>query len=458
MSDSTTTIAAIATAPGDAGIAIVRVSGPEALTIADRLFSCPGPIPSKRPDRRAVLGRVHSGGENIDQCILLLMRGPHSYTGEDVVEFQCHGGSVCARRILRCILNAGARMAEPGEFTRRAFLNGRMDLVQAEAVLDLIRARTDRAAASAIEQLSGGLSRQINDLYDRLMKTACDLEASLDFPDEELPVPVITGVINELSLARTAIVHMLNTWEEGHLLREGARIVIAGRPNVGKSTTLNTLLGHGRAIVSPIPGTTRDTLEESLVLDGIQARLIDTAGLRDSFCEIEREGVFRARMQIEQADLQLYVVDSSLGLFPDDSSNLASADPYRCIVVLNKIDAGNHVVEADLPADCMIVRTSMVTGEGVAELRQAMKTILEKRAGTSVAPHATISERHRQLLSDAEQRVEQTIRILQDSETSPADLASSTLRQALESIAQITGRIYGNDLLDGIFSRFCIGK
>jgi len=290
----TDTIAAIATAPGEGAIAIVRLTGPASHAIADHIFKGKGAPPSRRPGQSFLHGSIISTNGMADEVILLIYRAPHSYTREDAIEIQGHGGFAAAKRILRAVLEAGARMAEPGEFTKRAFLSGRIDLLQAEAVLDLIRARSDRAADAALEQLTGSLSKDFDELYDHTLALAANLEATLDFSEDELPESVMLDVITRRHDVESEFKSLLDSWDEGHLLREGALVVISGKPNVGKSTLLNALVGKDRAIVNPMAGTTRDTIEEQLVISGFMVRIIDTAGLRESPCEIEKEGVSRA--------------------------------------------------------------------------------------------------------------------------------------------------------------------
>lgn len=454
--DQNDTIAAIATAPGEAGISIVRVSGPRAFDVADRVFACEGPPPSRRGQHTFAYGHVRVESGPVDEALILFMRAPASYTREDTIEIQGHGGSVNARRVLRAVLDAGARTAEPGEFTRRAFLNGRIDLTQAEAVLDLIRARSDRAAAAALEQLEGGLTRSFHKLYDDLIAVGADLEATLDFPEEGLPETVMAGIVSRLQSACGSMGRLIGTWGEGHLLREGALVVISGRPNVGKSTLLNALLDRDRAMVSGIPGTTRDVIEESLVLDGIPLRLADTAGLRDSDCELEQEGVRRTRAQRDRADLHLYVVDGSEPLHDEDKRHVEDLRPEQGILVLNKADLGQHGDMLSLGGHTQ-VSTSMVHRTGLRELKCLICGKLDghRHAG---GPRALVSERHRRLLLDAQRELDAALDLLKIGADDQIVLASTRIRDALDCIGQATGRTYSDELLDNIFSRFCIGK
>ncbi|MDP6629787.1 MAG: tRNA uridine-5-carboxymethylaminomethyl(34) synthesis GTPase MnmE [Kiritimatiellia bacterium] len=447
------TIAAVSTAPGSAGIAIVRLSGPQSLSITDSLIECCGDPPSLRPGGTFLHGRIVSDGAEVDEAIVLIFRAPHSYTRDDVVEIQGHGGRAAAERLLQAVLDAGARMAEPGEFTRRAFLNGRIDLLQAEAVADLIRARSDRAAAAAVEQLEGRLSAQLDALYDHLMAAAADLEASLDFDEGELPPSVLENTVRRLRESEQEIGALLDTWEEGHLLRDGARVVIAGQPNVGKSTLMNRLLGRERSIVTHLPGTTRDTIEETLVLGGIQMRLIDTAGLRDSSCLVEQQGVTRATDSIEQADLVLYLLDASRSVTEADRSQLEALKPEGTVVVQNKCDLLSGKVE---PPDNRFetVTCSAAEDTGIDRVRDALKARLGQQ---DTPPHAVISERHRALLAGAHKLIEDARKLAQQDDALLVP-AADMLRAALDMLGTITGRTYTTELLDTIFSRFCIGK
>ncbi|MBN2162168.1 MAG: tRNA uridine-5-carboxymethylaminomethyl(34) synthesis GTPase MnmE [Pontiellaceae bacterium] len=455
----TDTIAAIATPPGDGGVGIIRISGPEVWSIADQVFTAMDRIPVSRRDHGTfAYGRVlDEAGEEIDTGLALIMRAPKSYTCEDVVEIQGHGGAVGMRRILRRVLDAGARMAEPGEFTKRAFLNGRIDLLQAEGIFDMIRARSDRAASAALEQMEGRLSRRFDAIYDAFLEVAANLETTLDFVEDELPDDVFAGIAQLMDRTFRDLDALLDTWDEGRLLREGARVVILGRPNAGKSTLLNTLLGFERAIVSSTAGTTRDTIEEGFVLDGIPLRIIDTAGLRITDCEIEAEGIRRAEAHGQEAHLAIYLVDASVPLHEEDRARLQKLDPDRSVVVLNKVDQGCRVLRDEWPS-ANIVESSLIRGSGIEELKRAMAEQLERGADLQAPPHAVISERHRQLLVQAHREARQARTFLDQNVEENAVLASEHLRTALEYLGQVTGRVYHEELLDSIFSRFCIGK
>lgn len=453
------TIAAIATAPGEGGVGIIRISGPDVWTVADSVFRALDKVPvSSREHGTFSYGRIVDidGGE-IDTGLALVMRAPKSYTCEDVVEIQGHGGSVGMRRILRRVLDAGARIAEPGEFTKRAFLNGRIDLVQAEGVLDLIRARSDRAASAAMEQMEGALSQEFDSVYDAFLEVAANLETTLDFVEDELPDTVFEGIAHLLDVTFTALDELLDTWDEGRLLREGARVVILGRPNAGKSTLLNAFLGFERAIVSSTAGTTRDTIEEGFVLDGIPLRIIDTAGLRETDCEIEAEGIRRAEAHGEEAHISIYLIDASQPLNAEDRVRVENLDPARSVVVLNKVDQGNELSGLNVP-DSYCVETSLISGKGIDALKSAMSSRLEQGADLQAPPHAVISERHRQLLIQAHVEAKQARCFLNENVEENAVLAAEHLRSALEFLGQVTGRVYHEELLDNIFSRFCIGK
>jgi tRNA modification GTPase len=459
LSYPTDTIAAIATAPGEGAIAIVRVSGPATYALADRLFRCPAPLPSARAPGTFAHGQVvdFTTGDMLDDALMLIFRAPHSYTGEHSVEIQCHGGSQAAQRILAALLAAGARQAEPGEFTKRAFLNDKLDLTQAEAVLDLIHARSERAARLATAQLEDALGLRIRALYDSLLATSADVEAMLDFPDDELPQTVPAEVSGRLSVISTEIQALLDTWHEGHVLREGARIVIAGAPNVGKSTLLNRLAGRDRAIVSPHPGTTRDTIEEFVTLQGYPMQLIDTAGLRDAPCEIEKEGIRRTHHALAQADLCLCLVDASKDLSAEEKSFLAAHDPKKLIVLLNKIDLGQKIHPNNVPGiDSMSI--SLQKSPPIGRIIEIIVQKVVQKPSDGDHGVLAISERHKNMLSNALEDVKNAEIYLNSGLEADFLPAATHARSALDQIGYIFGKNCTEEMLDSIFSRFCVGK
>ncbi len=455
---SSTTIAAIATPPGMGGIAVIRISGPQAFAIADRVVATTGAPPSRRPSQTFLYGHVHAPGDAsapIDEVIVLLFHAPRSYTREDVVEIQCHGGRAVSGRLLQAVLDAGASPAPPGEFTRRAFLNGRLDLVQAEAVMDLIRSETDHAAEMAMQQLSGNLSNSLSNIYDSLLQVAVELEATLDFSEDELPATTGTMLVDRIAHLRVQIETLLATWNEGHLLRDGALVAICGRPNAGKSTLMNALLGTDRAIVTHVPGTTRDTLEERLDVAGVPVRLVDTAGLRDATCIVEQAGIARARQSLDHADILLWVIDASQPLTADERAFLEHRDPSRCIVVFNKCDLAQPIATQvfDGYEQC---RVCLLSGDGLRNVKDA----LARKLGLTRdrAPHAAIANRHRDILIQALYDTTAAGAILEAAFESHAVEAADHVRQAMELIGTLLGRHYTQDLLDRVFSQFCIGK
>ena len=343
------TIAAVATPPGEGGVAIVRVSGPDAERIAAKVFLRQEAKTGALESHKLYYGkiRVPESETILDEVLLTVMRKPRSYTGEDVVEVHCHGGAFVVRQVLGLILAQGARSAEPGEFTRRAFLNGRLDLAQAEAVLELIQARTDKSAALALEQMSGGLSKWVHELREELLDILVQVEAAIDFSEEEIELLQSSGLTRKLSDLSDKISIISNTYEYGRLLREGARVCLCGRPNVGKSSLLNALLGQDRVIVTAFPGTTRDVIEESINLAGLPVVLWDTAGIRDTDDQIEKIGVGLSRQHIDRADAVLVVIDGSAALTDDDLALVNSCGDKKILIVINKCDLPPRITDLD---------------------------------------------------------------------------------------------------------------
>jgi tRNA modification GTPase len=441
------TIAAISTPLGEGAIAVVRVSGSEAIDVGDRIFRG-SEKPSDFPLRTQHLGKIVEGERVIDQVMLSVHRAPASYTGEDLVEISCHGGILVTAQVLEACLGAGARAARPGEFTERAFLNGKMDLTQAEAVMDLIRARTDLALRSAHEQLEGRLGENIAPIRSDLVDVLAHLEAAIDFPEEGIAPDEGARLRQRLASIREQMRILLATADQGRILREGLRAVIYGPTNAGKSSLLNRLLGYERAIVSEKPGTTRDTIEEVINLRGIPIRLLDTAGLRDSRDEIEREGIARTEKSLVSADLLLHVLDRSVPRPSDFSEN--STEQTR-LVLLNKSDLAEHADWAKVDA----LRICCLSPDGLRGLEEAIVAkISEKhlRAESGVA----INARHRDCLRRALTSCDLAAGTM-EAALAP-EYVSVDLRAALRVLDEITGAANVEEIRDAIFAQFCIGK
>ncbi len=454
----TDTIAAIATPLGEGGLAVVRLSGPAALTIADTAFVPVGKSSLKlsaAPTHTIQYGRIERTGAVVDEVLVAVMRAPRTFTREDVVEITCHGGLLPARLILDLLLEHGARLAEPGEFTRRAFLNGRIDLAQAEAVADLIHARTELALSAANEQLAGKLSQRINQLRDDLVKTLAHIEAHIDFPDEDIAPDTKAQLLQRLEHGVTFMDTLLRTANEGQLLRRGVRAAIIGRPNAGKSSLLNQLLGHDRAIVSALPGTTRDTIEEAANIRGLPVVFIDTAGLREAGDEIEAEGIRRSRESLAKAELILHVLDGSEPLTASDEKLLAEYADKKRILVRNKSDQPPRLA---LPAGerAVVVDVICTSGHGLEALKDAIKESLWSGEIQAEMLQVMINARHQEALKRAREAVLRTLEALRSGLT--LELPAMELRIATNAVGEIVGKTTTEDLLDSIFSQFCIGK
>lgn len=458
------TIAAVATPLGEGGIGIVRLSGPDAISIAAQMFRGKGGRSlAAQPTYTVRYGRVVDPrtGRQLDEALALVMHAPHSYTAEDVVEIQCHGGVVVVREILNLALALGARLAEPGEFTKRAFLNGRLDLSQAEAVIDLIQSQTRLGMEVAVDQLEGSLSRRIKELRESLYDLAVRVEATLDFPEDDLPEVELTAVEQGLRSCQSQIEALLATADEGKILREGLKTVITGKPNVGKSSLLNALLDENRALVTDIPGTTRDTIEEVVNLRGVALRLVDTAGIRESSDLVERLGVERSLQLLREADLVLHVLDRSASLTPEDFQIMDMTKDSRRIILINKTDLPPAWDLKDLGAVAApVLEISLVKdpGQVVAALSEAILRLLGAGAvPSSSGTRAFVTRaRHKQALHEAQKALEESLRTLLSG--LPLDLVAADLYNALEALGEITGETARENVLDRIFAEFCIGK
>jgi len=455
------TIAAIATPLGQGGLAVVRLSGPQALLVAERSFIPAGLQslpPSQAPSHTIHYGRIVRSGRTVDEVLVSVMRAPRTFTREDTVEISCHGGILPAKLVLDTLLENGARLAGPGEFTRRAFLNGRIDLAQAEAVADLIHSRTELALQAANEQLAGKLSQRINLLRDEMIKTLAHVEAHIDFPDEDISPDTRGQLIARLERGVTFMEELLRTANEGQILRRGIRAAIVGRPNAGKSSLLNQLLGHDRAIVSPIAGTTRDTIEETANIRGIPVIFIDTAGLREAQDAIEVEGIRRSRESLARAEFILHLLDTSESLTPADERYFTEFTGKKRILVLNKLDLPRRL---ELPAGMgspgqAVVEVSCATGQGMEALKDAIKVLAWSGELEAEMFQVMINSRHQEALGRARSASQRTIGVLRADET--LELAAAELRIAVNAVGEIVGKTTTEDLLDSIFSQFCLGK
>ena len=441
------TIAAISTPAGGGAIALVRISGAEAIAVADRIFRG-SEKPSEFPSHVQRLGEIVEADQSIDQVMLSVHRAPASYTGEDLVEISCHGGILVTARVLEACLRAGARSARPGEFTERAFLNGKMDLTQAEAVIDLIRARTDLALRSAHEQLEGRLGSQINTIRGELIELLAHIEASIDFPEEGIAPDEGERLRSRLDSVRQKMRKLLATADQGRILREGVRAVIYGPTNAGKSSLLNRLLGYDRAIVSAHPGTTRDTIEEVINLRGIPIRLLDTAGLRESTDDLERAGIARTEKSLAGADLLLQVLDRSE---PKPASFDHSPPDRIRIVLLNKSDLPEHPDWEQIEA----LRICCISENGLQGLEEA---IVGKISAQHLRPESAvaINMRHADCLRRALESSDLAGGTMENG-LAPEYIAVD-LRAALLALDEITGEANAEEIRDSIFAQFCIGK
>jgi tRNA modification GTPase len=452
------TIAAIATPLGEGGLAVIRISGPAAVEVADRCFVSVGKTASKlseAPTHTIHYGRLVRDGRTVDEVMAAVMRAPRTLTREDVVEITCHGGLLAAKLVLDSVLAGGARISEPGEFTKRAFLNGRIDLAQAEAVADLIHARTELALTAANEQLAGKLSQRINQLRDELVRTLAHIEAHIDFPDEDIAPDTRQQLIERLDRGSGFVGELLRTSREGQILRRGIRAAIVGRPNAGKSSLLNQLLGHDRAIVSPIPGTTRDTIEETANIRGLPVVFVDTAGLREAGDAIEVEGMRRSREALGRADIVLHVLDVSEPLATGENSFVEEFAGKPRILVRNKIDLPTQWTWDDTP-ESRLVDVSCLTGQGIEALKDAIKDAVWKGEIRAEMLQVMINSRHQEALNRASAALVQTVGLLKAD--AALELAAFELRIAVNAVGEIVGKTTTEDLLDAIFSQFCIGK
>lgn len=460
------TIAAIATASGRAGLAVLRVSGPEALGIAGRVFRGRAPL-AEAESHTLHHGWAHATADArcLDEVVAAVFRAPRSYTGEEVVELSCHGGRLSAERLLGALVNAGARLAIPGEFTQRAFLNGRIDLAQAEAVADVIHAETEAAHELALGQLAGSLSRRLDALADRMTDALAEIEARVDFAEDVGGVEVPPHVVELIESVRGELDTMLASAVWGRAVRDGVRVPLVGRPNVGKSSLFNALIGEDRAIVTDLPGTTRDRVTESIELCGARVTLSDTAGLRESVDRVESIGVARARDTLAESRTALWVID---GTAPLDASDHAMARAFagkRVLVALNKSDLGAAVLPRALEPMLGEARwsasvpVSASRGDGLVELRELLAQMIEVAPADGAGPGIQAALSNPRHVDALRRGAEGLARANAEAAAgSPGEIVALELRDALSAIGEVTGRAVDDEVLDRIFGRFCIGK
>lgn len=455
------TIAAIATAPGEAGIGIVRLSGHKSIEILDKIFKAKKDIKTVDiPTRMTTYGHIiDNDGNVVDEVLVIIMREPYSYTTEDVVEIHCHGGIIPVRRIMELVLKNGALMAEPGEFTKRAFLNGRIDLAQAEAVIDVITAKTERGLNAALNQLEGDLSEEIHRIMNELVSILAHIEAAIDFPEHDIEEITQDNILTASENVMQAVKKLINSFEEGKIIRDGLSTAIVGRPNVGKSSLLNILIRENRAIVTDIPGTTRDIIEEYLNIGGILVKLVDTAGIRETDDVIERLGVERTKSAIAEAELVIFTIDASSPLQEEDYEIMNLIKDKKIIVAANKIDKGlaadiNYL--ANKFEEDNIIEMSVKDRIGIDKLEAIIKQVVYQGQASIGKNKMVTNIRHKNLLDKALESLEKAINSLK--EGIPVDLLSVDIKEAWERLGQITGDVVEEDIIKEIFSKFCVGK
>lgn len=456
--NSDDTIVAISTLAGFAGIGIVRLSGPAALSIASKIFH---PKSKKKISELSAntvhLGKIIDGKKFVDEVLLTVMKAPKSYTREDVAEISCHGGPVPLKKTLELCVKYGARLADPGEFTKRAYLNGRIDLSQAEAVCDIIKAKTEAALSCAVSQLSGVLSEEINSQKSELVDILATIEAAIDYSEDEIPVIDGEEVLGKVEKIGTALEKILLTFQTGKIYRDGVRTAIIGKPNVGKSSLLNVLVGQNRAIVTEIPGTTRDIIEETIDISGIPLILTDTAGIRKHSKDIvEKIGIERAQETLQTADLVLFVLDSSSELTHEDFHIAELLVSKKVILVLNKSDKPSkigNVSELEIPAP--VVKISALNNEGLDELKKVIHNLFIT-SDINTSDFMLTNTRHKILIENALGSLEKAVASVKDGLSE--EFTATDLRSALNYLGEITGEVPTEEILDRIFSNFCVGK
>ena len=450
------TIAAVATPHGTGGISVIRVSGPDAFAVCDRVFQNPkGKTLTAAKSHTILYGHIKNQGKTIDEVLVAVMRAPHTFTGEDTAEISCHGGIAVTNAVLAAILTHGAVLASPGEFTKRAFLNGRMDLSQAEAVIDVINSPSSLALETATHQLEGSLSHKINNLRDRLLEVTAQIDASIDYPEEEIDEVreqelkhILSGVLHDMKT-------LLATADRGCLLRDGINTVIVGRPNVGKSSLLNALADTDRAIVTDLAGTTRDVIEERVVLSGVCLNIFDTAGIHETDNPVESLGISKAEEYLQKADLVLFLIDAKAGVTAEDQKIAKKLAGRKVILVVNKTDLNASPELSELGGQYPTILLSAKSGEGLGTLSEMIESMFQLGEIAADGAAAVTNLRHKQALSSAQKHLERALSAIG---SMPADLISIDITNTIGALGEITGQTVSEEIVDRIFSRFCLGK
>ena len=454
------TIAAVATAYGEGGIGIIRISGEKALSILEEVFEFAGET-SQIVNRRMTYGRIvdRENEQIIDEVLAIYMKGPKTYTAEDVVEINCHGSMVSLRKTLALVLRKGARLAEPGEFTKRAFLNGRLDLSQAEAVIDIIKAKTDRSFDVAMSQLEGALSLRVTEIRQKLLDLLVDITVNIDYPDEDIEELTYDKIEENILLIGEMIVKLLSTADTGRMIREGIRVAIVGKPNVGKSSLMNSLLRETRAIVTEIPGTTRDTIEEAISIRNIPLYLVDTAGIRETSDEVERLGIERSKAAFNEADFIIFIMDGSSAISDEDREIASYLDGRDSVVLINKNDLERGFTNDDvreLVNDPVIIETSLINNEGIEEIENHIEELVY---GGELSQHDSTmvnNVRHIELLKQSRDSLRDAMEMTLAREA--LDFIEVDVRNAYDLLGEITGETVSDDIINEVFARFCLGK
>ena len=453
------TIAAVATAYGEGGIGIIRISGEKSLDILEEIFEFHGI--EEIVNRRMTYGKIvdRDNGQTIDEVLAVYMKGPATYTAEDVVEINCHGSTVSLRKTLSLVLRKGARLAEPGEFTKRAFLNGRIDLSQAEAVIDVVKAKTDKSFDVALSQLEGGLSSYIRDIRQNLLDLLVDITVNIDYPDEDIEEITYDKLEINIKQIGDMIEKLLSTASSGRMIREGIRVAIAGKPNVGKSSLMNGLLRETRAIVTEIPGTTRDTIEEALSIRNIPVYLIDTAGIRETSDKVEKLGIEKSKEAFNNADFIIFIMDGSEEISSEDEEIIEYLKERKCLVLINKKDLEQKIdsvqIRNMLP-NSQIIKTSLINGDGIEVIENAVEELVYGGEITQSESMMVNNVRHINLLTDSFNSLEDALQMAVNREA--LDFIEIDVKNAYELTGEIIGESVNDDIINEVFARFCLGK